>query len=329
MTLFKHLFFLGSFLFLLNNNACAYETTITVSKDGSGDFSTIQEAIYNTKAFPDQRITIFVKNGIYNEKVTIPAFNTNLSIIGESKEKTIITWNDHFCKIDKGRNSTFYTYSFKVEANDFYAENLTIQNTSGPVGQAVALHITGNRVAFHNCNILGHQDTLYCSGENSKNYFYQCRIEGTTDFIFGEATILFEACRIHSLADSYITAASTPKDKKFGMVFLNCELTAAVDVSKVLLGRPWRDYARVAFLHCQMGAHILPQGWANWSGTNRSKTACYVEYQNTGKGALNEKRVPWSHQLTKEEAAEYSSDNILGPDCNDLIPVSEWTQIRK
>jgi pectinesterase len=316
----------GLFLLItLSATYASYETRITVAQDGSGDFTSIQEAINNTKSFPDKRITIYLKNGIYEEKVEVPAFNTHLSIIGEDPEKTIISWNDHFKKIDKGRNSTFFTYTFKVEANDFYAENLTIKNTAGPVGQAVALHLTGDRIAFHNCRILGNQDTFYSAGEKNRNYFSECYIEGTTDFIFGEAVVLFEHCTIHSLADSYITAASTPEGNQYGFVFSGCKLTAAPEVTEVYLGRPWRNYANVAFIRCEMGSHILPEGWANWSGTSRTETAIYREFRNSGPGADITKRVNWSNQLTKEEAAKFSKENILSVPHQAPVSVSAWT----
>ncbi len=325
MKLSKYFFFFGMFLFSAGLAFAQYETKITVAQDGSGDFTTIQEAIDASKAFPDERVSVFIKNGTYREKVLVPACNTKLSLIGESAEKTILTYDDYFDKIDRGRNSTFHTYTLKVEANDFHAENLTIANTAGPVGQAVALHVSGDRCSFTNCRLLGHQDTLYTEGENSRQYFSNCHIEGTTDFIFGEATVLFEQCTIHSLSDSYITAASTPKGKPFGFVFQACKLTAAEGVEKVYLGRPWRDYAKVVFMNCEMGVHILPEGWANWGGTSRDQTAFYAEYQNSGEGAQGEKRISWSHQLTKKQARQYSKDKILAPVFADEPETSVWT----
>jgi len=284
---------------------------ITVSPDGSGDFTSIQAAIDACKAFPDQRVTIHLKNGIYREKVVVPSCNTSLSIIGEDPGKTIITWDDHFNKINRGRNSTFYTWTLKVEADDFYMENVTVENSAGPVGQAVALHVEGDRCVFMNCRILGNQDTLYTAGQNSRQMFSGCTIEGTTDFIFGAATAYFEKCIIHSKSDSFITAASTPKDKPYGYVFLQCRLTAADGVKKVYLGRPWRDYAKTVYLQCEMGAHIIPEGWSNWGGTQRDRTAFYAEFGNTGPGAATSGRVPWSHQLTKEEARQYAIGNVF------------------
>jgi pectinesterase len=297
---------------------------ITVSQDGSGDFTTIQTAIDAAKAFPDMRVTIFIKNGIYREKVTVPSCNTRLSLIGESMTGTIITWDDHFKKMERGRNSTFYTWTLKVEADDFMAENLTIENNAGPVGQAVALHVEGDRCLFRNCRIVGNQDTLYAAGNDSRQYFQECTIEGTTDFIFGAATALFEECILRSKSNSYITAASTPDGKSYGYVFLRCRLTADEGVTQVYLGRPWRDFARTVFLQCEMGSHIVPEGWSNWSGTARDKTVFYAEYRNTGLGAASAGRIPWSRQLTKREARSYTPEKILAPRSSGSPAETEW-----
>jgi pectinesterase len=288
----------------------------TVSPDGKGDFTSIQKAIDASRSFPDKRVTIFVKNGIYKEKLVVPSCNTFLSIIGESAEHTIITYDDHFTKINRGRNSTFYTYTLKVEANDFILGNITVENSAGPVGQALALDTEGDRCVFYNCRFLGNQDTMYAAGRFSRQYFTNCYIEGTTDFIFGEATVLFEGCVLHSKGDSFVTAASTPEGKPFGFVFSHCKLTAAAGVTKVFLGRPWRPFAKVAWLNCEMGSFIRPEGWNNWSKVENEKTVTYAEYDNIGAGAQTEKRVPWSLKLTKKEASRYSKEQILAP--------SEW-----
>tara|TARA_R110002051_G_scaffold229291_1_gene291282 strand:+ start:5828 stop:7855 length:2028 start_codon:yes stop_codon:yes gene_type:complete len=295
---------------------------MVVAKDGSGDFTTIQEAIYASKAFPYSRVVINIKNGAYNEKVHVYAWNTQISLIGEDKDKTIITYDDYFDKIDLGRNSTFHTPTLFVEGNDFYATNLTIQNTAGQVGQAVALSINANRVLIENCVLKGNQDTLYTSGEGFKNYIKKCYIEGTTDFIFGEATVVFESCTIHSKSNSYITAASTPKGEDFGYVFMNCTLTSDQQVEKVYLGRPWRTYAKTVFLNCRMGSHILPIGWNNWSNKEAEKETFYAEYNCTGEGFNPSKRASWSHQLTKSQAKNYTLKNILGDTQN--LKNLEW-----
>jgi pectinesterase len=299
--------------------------TMVVALDGSGDYKTIQAAIDAAKSFPDDRVSIFIKNGVYKEKVRVPAWNNKLSLIGESVEHTIISFDDYFDRINRGRNSTFFTYTLLVEGNDFYAENLTIENTAGPVGQAVALHVEGDRCAFRNCRILGNQDTLYSAGQNTRQYYDSCYIEGTTDFIFGAATAVFTCCTIHSKSNSFITAASTPEGTPYGYVFLNCSLTSHPGINKVYLGRPWRDYARVAFLNCSIGDHIIPAGWDNWATPSREKTAFYAEYGNTGPGAATAGRVKWCHQLTKEEAANYTLENIFKAHTIKEPSVREWT----
>lgn len=305
-------FFVFIMFFSWANAQPGIQYKIVVAQDGTGDFTKIQDAVDATKAFPDKRITIFIKIGIYNEKICIPSWNNLLSLVGENTEKTIITWNDYFDKIGRGRNSTFFTYTFKVEANDFYAENLTIVNSAGQVGQAVALHVEGDRCVFKNCHILGNQDTVFLNGEKNNNFFTDCTIEGTTDFIFGSATAVFNSCEIVSKSDSYITAASTTQGKTFGFVFINCNLLSKNGAEKVYLGRPWRICAKTVFIDCEMGSHILPEGWHNWDNTEAESTVFYAEYKNSGPGANIEKRVSWSRQLSDEEAANYTIENILG-----------------
>jgi pectinesterase len=299
---------------------------MTVAQDGSGDYTTIQSAINDCKSFPDRRITIYVKNGIYNEKIVVPSCNPRISLIGESVENTIITFGDYFDKINRGRNSTFFTYTLLVIADDFCAENITIENSAGPVGQAIALYVRGDRCVFRKCRIIGNQDTLFTDGLDSREYFEGCYIEGTTDFIFGGATVLFSNCTIHSKKNSYITAASTPQGKPFGYVFINCRLTSAEGVQKVYLGRPWRDYARVVFIKCELGSHILPEGWSNWAGTERDKTAYYAEYGNTGPGSGTSLRAAWTHKLSKKEAGKYTMENILKARSPFEISVGQWTK---
>lgn len=296
----------------------------TVAADGSGDFISIQDAIDASKAFPESRITIFIKNGIYNEKIVVPSCNTKLTLKGEDPEKTIITFNDFFAKINRGRNSTFYTYTLKVEASDLILENITIQNSAGMVGQAVAVHLVGDRCILRNCRFLGNQDTVYSAGTHSRHYFYNCYIEGTTDYIFGEATAYFEKCIIHSKSNSFITAASTPKNKQFGFVFYECKLTAANGVDKVYLGRPWRSFANVAFINCEIGSFVLPAAWDNWSNTENEKTARFVECNNSGQGAATGSRVKWSVKLNSTEAKKYTKEKVFNASSGYINENIEW-----
>lgn len=284
------------------------QDTIVVSRDGTGNFRTLQEAIESARAFMDYTVTIYVKNGVYKEKVIVPSWVENIDIIGEDRDKTIITYDDH-ANINK--MGTFRTYTVKVEGSDITFKNLTIENNAAQLGQAVALHTEGDRLKFINCRILGNQDTIYTGAKFTRLYFKDCYIDGTTDFIFGPSTALFEDCIIHSKRNSYVTAASTPKEAKYGYVFKHCKLTAEPGVDKVYLGRPWRPYAYTLFIECELGKHIVPAGWHNWGKQSNEETARYMEYKNTGEGANASERVAWSKQLTKKEAETVTVDAIF------------------
>ena len=284
------------------------QDTIVVSRDGTGNFRTLQEAIESARAFMDYTVTIYVKNGVYKEKVIVPSWVENIDIIGEDRDKTIITYDDH-ANINK--MGTFRTYTVKVEGSDITFKNLTIENNAAQLGQAVALHTEGDRLKFINCRILGNQDTIYTGAKFTRLYFKDCYIYGTTDFIFGPSTALFEDCIIHSKRNSYVTAASTPKEAKYGYVFKHCKLTAEPGVDKVYLGRPWRPYAYTLFIECELGKHIVLAGWHNWGKQSNEETARYMEYKNTGEGANTSERVAWSKQLTKKEAEEVTVDAIF------------------
>lgn len=284
------------------------QDTIVVSRDGTGNFRTLQEAIESARAFMDYTVTIYVKNGVYKEKVIVPSWVENIDIIGEDRDKTIITYDDH-ANINK--MGTFRTYTVKVEGSDITFKNLTIENNAAQLGQAVALHTEGDRLKFINCRILGNQDTIYTGAKFTRLYFKDCYIDGTTDFIFGPSTALFEDCIIHSKRNSYVTAASTPKEAKYGYVFKHCKLTAEPGVDKVYLGRPWRPYAYTLFIECELGKHIVLAGWHNWGKQSNEETARYMEYKNTGEGANASERVAWSKQLTKKEAEAVTADAIF------------------
>ena len=284
------------------------QDTIVVSRDGTGNFRTLQEVIESARAFMDYTVTIYVKNGVYKEKVIVPSWVENIDIIGEDRDKTIITYDDH-ANINK--MGTFRTYTVKVEGSDITFKNLTIENNAAQLGQAVALHTEGDRLKFINCRILGNQDTIYTGAKFTRLYFKDCYIDGTTDFIFGPSTALFEDCIIHSKRNSYVTAASTPKEAKYGYVFKHCKLTAEPGVDKVYLGRPWRPYAYTLFIECELGKHIVLAGWHNWGKQSNEETARYMEYKNTGEGANASERVAWSKQLTKKEAEAVTVDAIF------------------
>ena len=283
--------------------------TLVVARDGTGQYRTLAEAIERVRVFMDYDVTIFVQKGIYKEKLIVPEQLQNVEIVGEDRDETIITFDDH-ANINK--MGTFRTYTLKVMGNNLTFRNLTIENNAPQMGQAVALHTEGDCIKFINCRFLGNQDTIYTGGRYARLYFKNCYIEGTTDFIFGPATALFEDCHIHCKRNSYITAASTPAEVKYGYVFKKCKITAADSVTKMYLGRPWRPYGYTLFMECEMGDFMAPEGWHNWGKKTNEETARYLEYNNTGKGADKKGRVAWSRQLTKKEVEEITAENMFG-----------------
>lgn len=298
-------FFLPFTVFAVNEK----QYDIIVDRNGEGNFATLQEAISSLSGYNlEKAVSIFIRNGFYKEKLVLPAEIHNIKFTGESCEKTIISYDDYASKNNVG---TFGSYTFYVGGNDITFENLTIENSSGELGQAVALHTDGDRLVFRNCRILGNQDTIFTGGVNHRLYFQDCYIDGTTDFIFGPSTAWFENCLLHCKRKSYITAASTPEEIQFGYIFNKCTITVKEGISRVYLGRPWRAYAMVLFMNSQMPEGINPKGWHNWRNPANEKTARYMEYNNSGIGADVSKRAPWVKILTKKEAKIYTVKNVL------------------
>ena len=283
---------------------------LVVAQDGSGDFFSVQEAI---NAVPDHRknhrTTILVRPGIYHEKLVVPACKINVSLIGQ--DGAVISGNDYARKPNRfgeemgtSGSSTCYIY-----APDFYAENITFENTAGPVGQAVACFVSADRAYFKHCRFLGFQDTLYTYGKGCRQYYEDCYIEGTVDFIFGWSTAVFDRCHIHSKSKGYVTAPSTDEGQAYGYVFYDCRLTADEGVEGVYLSRPWRPYAQAVFVRCDLGGHIVPAGWHNWGKKEAETTVNYAEYQSTGAGAAPQKRAAFSRQL--KDLKGYSMREVL------------------
>lgn len=296
--------------------------TIFVAKDGSGHFTTINEAIDVCRAFMDYHKVIYIKKGVYKEKLVIPSYLTNVELCGEDRDNTIITFDHHANIIDMSlpndhKLGTFRSYTLKIEGNDITLKDLTVENNAPRMGQAVALHTEGDRLTFINCRFLGNQDTIYTGVENTRLYFGKCYIEGTTDFIFGPSIAWFESCVIMSKSNSYVTAASTPKGQKYGYVFNNCKLIAAEGVDKCYLGRPWRQHAYTLFMNCELGKHITAAGWNDWKKDH--STIRYMEYRNHGEGSATENRVDWAKQLTNEEARRINMREVFSLH-NDWMP---------
>lgn len=325
------------------------ETTsrFIVAGDGSGDYRTIQAALDAIPADADQRFTIAIRAGVYEEKLTID--KPGVRLIGEGADNTIITYHDHALKTFSNGElyHTFHSYTAIIVADDVTTEDLSFVNAAGPgaqVGQALAMYADGDRTVFRRCRFIGHQDTIftgplperpidrsYFGGPRDglerrrlRQYYENCYIEGDVDFIFGSATAVFYRCEIFSknrlsseeaaagAVNGWITAASTPPDVRYGYVFIQCRLTGDAPPGSVYLGRPWRNDAKVCFLHCWLGAHVHAAGWHNWDKTEAEATAIFAEYNSSGPGQPQRKRrVSWARALSDEEAAEYAPNRVL------------------
>lgn len=285
--------------------------TAVVAKDGSGDFTTIQAAMATIgMGSPARPATIYVRKGVYREVVYAQREKRYVRLIGEDPASTILVYGLHatMTGLDGQPIGTFRTPTFSLDADDFTLENLTVQNDAGPVGQALAIAVNGDRVVFRNCRFLGHQDTVFLN--RGRQYFEGSYIEGTTDFLFGGATAWFENCDIRSLDSSYLTATATPPEAAFGFVFNRCRVSVA-EGEHSYLGRPWRDHAATLFMRSELGAGIRPAGWHNWDEPWREVTSRYLEYRNTGPGADRDQRVPWSRELTPNEADLVTPATVL------------------
>ena len=291
------------------------QKTIKVTKDGSGDFSTVQQAFDAIPSGNSEHYIVYVKKGTYKEVVVLDARKSNVLLLGEDKDSTIITFDNHAgTKLPNGDTlNTWTCATFFVYGNDFHAENISFENNAGfTAGQAVALRVEGNRASFINCRMIGNQDVLFLSGSGVKQYYRNCYIEGTTDFIFGAATAVFRDCHMHSKKNSHVTAASTNSIIPFGFVFFDCKLTAAEGIDKVSLGRPWSPTASVTYIRCWMDKHIIPEGWNNWKNPANEATARYAEYKSMGPGGSPASRVNWMKQLSDEDLSRYTLENIFG-----------------
>lgn len=297
--------------------ASGWAADAVVAADGSGAFRTIRAAIDAAPQLTSdtgRRWTILVKAGTYREIVYVQREKRFIRLVGEDAARTTLTFDlfNDYIGPDGKIIATFRTPTLIVDADDFTVEDLTIENAAGPKGQALAIRVDGDRVAFRRCRFLGWQDTILAN--RGRHYFEDCHIAGAVDFIFGGATAWFERCEIHAAGDGYTTAASTPDFQRHGFVFSRCRITAADARVRTYLGRPWRDFAKTVFLHTEMAAAVRPAGWDNWNKPLAEKAAFYAEHGSTGPGAAAAARVPWARQLTETEAARFSVATVLGGD---------------
>src|SRR5580698_1224655 len=261
------------------------QTYITVAADGSGQFKSVQEAIMSVPSGSAANpVIIHIKPGTYRELIYVQREKSFFRLIGDDAARTIITFNLYagMTNVDGKPLGTFKTPTATIDADNFTAENITFENSAGPVGQALAIRVDGDRAAFQHCRFLGWQDTILIN--RGRQYFENCYIAGHVDFIFGAATAWFENCHIHCLRNGYVTAASTPQDAAYGYVFSHCTIDAETNV-QTFLGRPWRLYASVTYLDCYLSEAVRPVGWFDWGKPQAHTTTRYAEFNSTGPGA--------------------------------------------
>lgn len=310
---------------------------ITVAKDNSGDFNSIQQAVDSIPAGTPE--TIYIKKGIYKERVEVR--KNNISFVGESIDDTIITESYYARMImpDGSKRGTFRSYTFFVYADNFTASNLTFENAAGfgdEFGQAIAVYAEGDNIAFRNCKILGHQDTLFTGPLPMKEkqpggftgptidgirrvvhqLYEDCYIAGEIDFIFGSATAYFKNCTLFALnrnqkINAYYTAPSTYEGQAFGYVFESCTFTGNCPPKSVALSRPWRIHAKTVLLNCSYSDQIIDEGFTDWNKPESHETVYYAEYNGHGEGFKPEKRAAYVHQLNESEAARYTLENVM------------------
>jgi pectinesterase len=280
--------------------------------EGTTEFPTIQMAMdHHPFARKGGRVYIEIEPGIYHERVIVTQNHPNITFIGKGKKPEDVVITNSFNAKQAG--GTFFTETVRVDAPGFEADNLTFENTAGNTGQAVAIAVRSDRAVFKHCRILGHQDTLFA--DYGRQYYLETYIEGTVDFIFGNAQAVFDHSEIHELSPGYLTAQSrTSVDQPTAYVIANSRVTAdeaGLSGHYFFLGRPWRPYSRVVYLNTELPATIAPQGWNNWNKTSNEKTAFYAEYGNTGPGAATSERPSWTHQLTGGQAKQFEPRTFL------------------
>ena len=289
------------------------ETNLTVAADGSAPFKSVQAAIMSVPSGSRENpVIIHIKPGTYKELIYIQREKCFFKLVGDSPTNTVLSFNLYagITNAEGKPIGTFKTPSTTIDADDFTAENITFENSAGPVGQALAIRVDGDRAAFRNCRFLGWQDTILIN--RGRQYFENCYICGHVDFIFGAATAWFEKCHINCLRSGYVTAASTPEGQPYGYVFSHCSISGETPDVQTFLGRPWRIHAQTVYLNTEMSSVVKPAGWFDWNKPEAHTNTFYAEYSSTGEGADPTDRVDWSHQLTASEAKKYTVDNVLG-----------------
>jgi len=297
--------------------------------EATTEFPTIQMAM-DHHHWPSKggRVYIEIAPGTYHERVIVTQNHPNITLIGMGKSPSDVVITNSLNAKQAG--GTFFTETVEINGNGFEADNITFENAAGDTGQAVAAAVRADRAVFKNCRFLGHQDTLFA--DYGRQYYVDSYIEGGVDFIFGNAAAVFDRDEIHSNGPGFLTAQSrTAADQTTGYVIVDSKVTSKMEQGNtelgnsehvqtpnlkpkkdsVGLGRPWRSYSRVVYIHTALPADIIPEGWNSWGRMSPDLHAYYAEYNSTGPGANPTARVSWSHQLTAKEAAQFMPKAFL------------------
>ncbi|KAH7516918.1 pectinesterase [Ziziphus jujuba] len=303
--------------------AAGVKPNVVVAKDGSGNFNTISAAL---KAYPKNqkgRYIIYVKAGVYDEYITVEKNMANIFMYGDGPRKTIVTGN----KSNRGGFSTFRTASFSAIGPGFICKSMGFRNTAGPDGhQAVALRVQSEMSAFFNCRMDAYQDTLYVQA--GRQFYRNCVISGTIDFIFGDSTAVIQNCKIivrKPMDNQLNTVTAQGRSKSHettGLVIHNCNIVPEAKLFpmrfkiQTYLGRPWKEFSRTVIMESTLADFVNPDGWYPWAGNFALDTLYYAEYANRGPGAATTRRIKWKgfRVIGRNEALQFTVGRFIGGD---------------
>ncbi|KAK7342994.1 hypothetical protein VNO80_25955 [Phaseolus coccineus] len=292
------------------------KANIVVAKDGSGKFKTITAALKHVPEKSEKRTVIYVKKGIYNENVRVEKTKWNVMIIGDGMNATTVSGSLNF--VDG--TPTFSSATFAVFGKNFIARDMGFRNTAGPQKhQAVALMTSADQAVFYRCQIEAFQDSLYA--HSNRQFYRECNIYGTVDFIFGNSAVVLQNCNILPRVpmkgqQNTITAqGKTDPNMNTGISIQNCSISPFGDLSSVqtYLGRPWKNYSTTVFMQSTLGSFINPNGWLPWVGNSAPDTIFYAEFQNVGPGASTKNRVKWKglKTITLKQASKFTVKSFI------------------
>ncbi|XP_004492228.1 pectinesterase-like [Cicer arietinum] len=304
---------------LLESSVGDIKANVVVAKDGSGKFKTVAEAVATAPDNGKTRYVIYVKKGTYKENIEIGSIKKNVMLVGDGMDATIITGNLNF--IDG--TTTFKSATVAAVGDGFIAQDIGFQNTAGAEKhQAVALRVGADQSVINRCRIDAFQDTLYA--HSNRQFYRDSVITGTIDFIFGNAAVVFQKCKLVARKpmanqnNMYTAQGREDPGQNTGTSIQQCDLTPTADLKpvvgsiKTFLGRPWKKYSRTVVMQSFLDSHIDPTGWAEWDAASKDflQTLYYGEYMNNGAGAGTSKRVNWPGYHVITSAAEASKFTV-------------------